>query len=245
MVNAMADPRVSVLSDPQTLAQDAADRILTAAGHAVAERGVFSVALSGGHTPRLLYELLAAEPMVSQIDWPKWNIFFGDERCVPPDHPDSNYRMAREALFDVAPIPVDNIFRMRGEIDPHDAAREYGEMLRDRFDDTGLDLVLLGMGDDGHTASLFPHSQALKEKKHRCAANFAPDKGAWRITLTAPFINRANQVMVLIDGAAKAARVQEVLEGPRDPDRLPIQLIAPTHGPFTWLLDAPAAGMAE
>jgi 6-phosphogluconolactonase len=189
--------------------------------------------------------LLAAKPIVSKIDWPRWNIYFGDERCVPPDHPDSNYRMAREAMFDPVPVPIDNIFRMRGEIDPHQAAREYGEMLRDRFDDLGLDLVLLGMGDDGHTASLFPYSEALRETKHRCVANFAPDKGTWRLTMTAPFINRAAHVLVLVDGAAKTARVKEVLEGPRDPTRLPIQLIAPLHGTMTWLLDAAAAGMME
>jgi 6-phosphogluconolactonase len=240
----MSEPRVSVLTDPAAVAREAADRIVVAAGHAVADRGVFSIALSGGHTPRTLYQLLAAEPLASKIDWPRWNIYFGDERCVPPDHPDSNYRMAREAMFDIAPVPVENILRMRGEIDPHEAAREYGELLRDRFDDLGPDMVLLGMGDDGHTASLFPHTEALKEQKHRCVANFAADKG-WRLTMTAPFINRAANVLVMVDGAAKTARVSEVLEGPRDPDRLPIQLINPVHGTYTWLMDAAAAGMAE
>jgi 6-phosphogluconolactonase len=244
MVSAMAEPRVTVLSDPAAVAREAADRIITVAGHAVAERGAFSIALSGGNTPRTLYQLLAAEPRRSKIDWPMWNIYFGDERCVPPDHPDSNYRMAREAMFDPAAVPIDNIFRMRGEIDPHEAAREYGEMLRDRFDDLAPDMILLGMGDDGHTASLFPHTEALKEQKHRCMANFAESKG-WRLTMTAPFINRAANVMVMVDGAAKAKRISEVLEGPRDPDRMPIQLINPTHGIFTWLMDAAAAGMVE
>jgi 6-phosphogluconolactonase len=118
-------------------------------------------------------------------------------------------------------------------------------MLKEKFGDGGMDLILLGMGDDGHTASLFPETEALNETKHRCVANFVPKLNTWRLTLTAPFINRAGQVLILVSGASKAQRLQEVLEGPPDPRRLPVQLIKPTVGRLTWLVDAPAAGMTE
>lgn len=225
------------------LIHEAARRIVDAATHAVADRGKFTLALSGGKTPEGLYQLLAADFYRSQIDWNRVHVFFGDERCVPPDSKESNFRMAHAALLSKVPIPAEQIHRMRGEIEPNQAATEYGELLKTQFGDGGLDLILLGMGDDGHTASLFPQSPALAERKHRCVANPVARLNAWRITLTAPFINKAQAVMVLIAGADKSARLQEVLEGPRDPTRLPIQLIEPEHGTMTWLLDAGAAGM--
>ena len=173
-------------------------------------------------------------------------VYFGDERTVPPDHDESNYRMAKDALLCPVSIPPKNVHRMRGENDPQEAAKEYGQLLKEKFGDGGgCDIVLLGMGDDGHTASLFPHTEALHEQKHRCVANHVEKLGGWRITLTAPFINRASSVLILVTGASKAQRVAEVLEGPRDPDRLPIQLIAPQEGKLTWLLDAAAAGMHD
>jgi 6-phosphogluconolactonase len=151
--------------------------------------------------------------------------------------------MAREALLSKVPIPGDNIYRIRGEIDPNEAAIEYGKLLKEHFHDGGPDVILLGMGDDGHTASLFPGTAALKETKHRCVANYVEKFNAWRVTTTAPFINRGGHVMVLVCGASKTARIQEVLEGPPEPDRLPIQLIQPASGQMTWLLDPAAAGM--
>jgi 6-phosphogluconolactonase len=176
-------------------------------------------------------------------------VFFGDERCVPPDHKESNYRMAEQALLSKVPIPGDNVYRMRGEIDPNEAAREYGLTLKEMFGgEGGLDLVLLGMGDDGHTLSLFPGTAAVGEREHRVVANYAEKSTtgkSWRITMTAPFVNRARHVLVAVTGAGKTARVKEVLEGPREPDRLPIQLIQPTNGTITWLLDSGAAGMHE
>jgi 6-phosphogluconolactonase len=239
----MNTPEIRVLPTPEGLAREAAERVVTLAEEAIELRGWFSIALSGGSTPRALYTLLASDEFRKQIEWTKVEIFFGDERCVPPDDEQSNYHMAREAMLSKVPIPGDNVYRMRGEIDPNEAAKEYGEMLKEKFGDRGLDLVLLGMGDDGHTASLFPHTQALHETKHRCVANHVEKLNTWRITLTAPFINRSHHVMALVSGAAKAARVSEVLEGPRDPERLPIQLIQPTDGQMTWLLDSAAAGM--
>ncbi len=250
----MTIPEIKVLLDPSAVAREAAERIARMAVESIALDGQFSIALSGGSTPKTLYEVLASEPYRSRIDWTKVEVFFGDERCVPPDHPESNYRMAREALLSKVPIPGDNIYRMRGEIDPEEAAVEYGQMLKEKFPSTGsgqaweggLNLVLLGMGDDGHTASLFPGTKAVSETNHRVVANYAEHSTtgkSWRITMTAPFINRSRNVLILVVGAGKAQRLRDVLEGTRDPQRFPIQLIAPDSGRLTWLLDASAAEM--
>jgi 6-phosphogluconolactonase len=239
----MMNPEIKVMPDPAAVAVEGAKRFTNAAREVIDHGGRFSVALSGGHTPKVMFELLAGEPYRSQVIWENVEIFFGDERCVPPDSDQSNYRMAHEALLRNVPIPGDNIYRIRGEIDPQEAAREYGELLKEKFGDGGLDLILLGMGPDGHTASLFPGTDALHESKHRCVANYVEKLQTWRVTMTAPFINRAREVMFLVTGADKAERVAEVLEGPRDPDRLPSQLIAPVAGKLVWILDALAAEM--
>ena len=236
-------PEIKVVTDLNALVEEAADRIASAARGAIGDHDSFSLALSGGSTPEPVYRRLTEEPYRSAIEWGKVRIYFGDERCVPPESDQSNYHMARGAILSRVPIPPQNLFRMRGEIDPNEAAIEYGKMLKEQFGDGGLDLVLLGMGDDGHTASLFPGTEALNETKHRCVANFVPKLNAWRITMTAPFINKADAVMFLVSGAAKAQRVAEVLEGPRDPQRLPSQLIHPVNGRLVWLLDSGAAGM--
>jgi 6-phosphogluconolactonase len=240
----MSDLRVRVLVSPAEVAKAAAQRIVAAASDAIFEKGTFSVVLSGGSTPENLYVKLAEKPFRDQIDWPKVEVFFGDERCVPPSHPESNYRMAFAALLSKVPIAPANVHRIRGELEPEQAAMEYGRMLKERFGDGGPDLVLLGMGDDGHTASLFPETAALDEQEHRCVANYVEKLHTWRITLTAPFINRANQVCVLVTGANKAQRVAEVVEGPQEPKRLPIQLIRPASGNLIWMMDSAAAGMA-
>jgi 6-phosphogluconolactonase len=242
----MTDREIKVVPNPKALTIEAAERIIAAAKERSVGDGItFSLVLSGGNTPKALFELLASEPYRSQVDWPNVEIFFGDERCVPPDHPDSNFRMADLALLSKVPIQKSNIHRMRGEINPDAAAIEYGQLLKERFGDEGPDLILLGMGDDGHTASLFPGTKALTETHHRCVANFVPKLNMWRITMSAVFINRAEQVMILVSGAGKAKRLAEVLEGPREPDRLPIQSIEPKNGRLVWLLDAEAAGMHE
>ena len=248
-------PDITVLPDPPAIAADAAERIVRAADEAIALSERFRIGLSGGSTPKQLFQLLASDAYRDRIDWTHVEVFFVDERCVPPDHADSNYRMAREALLSKAPIPGDNVYRMRGEVDPPDeAAKEYGRMLKEKFggptidEGGGLDVALLGMGDDGHTASLFPGTPAVTETKHRCVANYAEHSTtgrSWRLTLTAPFINRSRDVIVLVAGANKAKTLAAVLEGPRDPQRLPIQLIRPASGRMTWLIDAAAAGMAE
>lgn len=242
-VGPMTIPEIKVLPDTAALAAEAAERFIILARQAIDQRGRFSAALSGGHTPEKMFQLLAQEPCRSRVAWENVEIFFSDERCVAPDSTESNYRMANEALLKKVPIPGDNVYRMRGEIDPNEAAVEYGQLLKERFGDGGLDLIFLGMGPDGHTASLFPGTEALRETKHRCMANYVPKLSAWRITMTAPFINRAGTVMFLVTGADKTERVKEVLEGPPDPERLPSQLIRPDPGSLVWLLDATAAGM--
>ena len=237
----MATPQIKVVPDVAAMMHEAAGRTVEAAKQAIGEHDSFSIALSGGSTPKALYELLAREPYRSRIDWSRVRVFFGDERCVPPGDPQSNYRMANESLMSKVPILPANVYRMKGEIDPATAATEYGQLLKEKFGDGGLDLTLLGMGDDGHTASLFPGTPALHEAKHRCVPNYVDKFKMWRITMTAPFLNRSKAVLILASGAGKAQRLKEVLKGPRDPDRLPIQLIQPSDGTLTWLLDAAAA----
>ena len=248
-------PEIVVLPDPAAIAEAAAERVVAAADEAVALAGRFRIGLSGGSTPKLLFERLASDDFHARVDWTNVEVFFADERCVPPDHADSNYRMARETLWSKVPIPGDNVYRMRGEVEPpEEAAKEYGRLLKETFggpaieDGAGLDLLLLGMGDDGHTASLFPGTPALAEAKHRCVAQLVERSTtgrSWRLTLTAPFINRSRDVLILVAGAGKAKALSDVLEGPRDPQRLPIQLVAPVGGKVTWLVDVAAAGMAE
>jgi 6-phosphogluconolactonase len=240
----MITPKVEVLPNLDELAGAAAERIVLAGERAIADHNAFSLVLSGGSTPEKLYRLLADKRFRNRIDWSKVEIYFGDERCVPPEHADSNYRMANEALLSKVPLQLFNIHRMRGEIDPKEAAIEYGRMLKARFGIGGADLTLLGMGDDGHTASLYPGTEALQEKEHRCMPNYVEKLKSWRITLTAPFLNKSAEVLILVAGANKAARVAEILEGPVEPERLPTQLIRPTSGELIWMLDAAAAGMS-
>jgi 6-phosphogluconolactonase len=237
-------PDICVFPNPPAVAEAAADEIVEAARAASAAGRPFSFVLSGGSTPKLLYDLLAGEPRRTRVDWDAVEVYFGDERAVPPGHADSNYRMAREGLLSRVPLKPENVHRMRGEIDPAGAAVEYGRMLKARFGDGGPDVTLLGMGDDGHTASLFPHTPAVGETHHRCVAQFVEKSTtgpSWRITLTAPFINRSARVLALITGASKAARLNEVLHGPRDPDRLPIQVVRPSPGRLEWFCDEAAA----
>ncbi len=239
----MITPEIKVVRDGDAIAREAADRIVEQSRSAIAHQGKFSIALSGGSTPKVLFSLLASDTYRGRIEWSSVHVYFGDERCVPPESSDSNYRMAKETLLDHAPIPNENVHRIRGEIEPEAAATEYGKLLERDFGDGGLDLALLGMGPDGHTASLFPNSAALREAKHRCVANWVEKMKSWRVTMTAPFLNRSRQVTILVSGASKAAILHEVLEGPRDPERLPIQMIEPESGKLTWIVDVAAAGM--
>lgn len=220
----------------------AAGELFVELGHkAISKRGIFHVALSGGSTPRIVHAWIAQHG--TDLDWSKVHLWFGDERCVPPDHPDSNYRMARETLIDAIDIPEQHIHPMRGEFKPIEAADIYENELRSIFDADlpRFDLVYLGLGDDGHTASLFPHTTALSQTERWVVANHVQKLGAWRLTLTAPVINHARVVAFLVVGETKADALYTVVHGEYQPDDTPAQMIHPTHGRLVWLVDDAAA----
>ena len=236
--------------DAGALARRAAQYFVEMADEAVDARGRARIAISGGSTPKAAFELLGdpGQPWRGRMQWDKLDIYWVDERCVPPDDQESNYRMTREALLDRAPLRPDQIHRMEGELDPAEAASRYESELRNSFRLEGaelprFDLIALGMGPDGHTASLFPHTEALHEMNRLVIANQVADKDAWRITLTWPVINRANSVFFLIGGDDKSKILNEVLTGPKDVDRLPSQLIWPVSGILTLILDKSAAAL--
>lgn len=238
---------VAVLPDAGALAEAAAGQFVTAAGEAIHARGEFVVALAGGSTPRRTYERLATEPFVSRVSWSRVQVLWSDERCVTPDQAESNYRMARETLLDHVPVPAASVHRIHGEDDPAAAAGLYEATLRALFKSPGarMDLVLLGLGGDGHTASLFPGSPAVREQTRWVMAERAPTAPQWRITLTPAAINAAAEVLFLVSGAAKAGVVRRVLAGPRRPEELPAQAIAPSNGRVRWCVDAAAAAELE
>lgn len=235
--------------DPASLARRAAQYFLEMASEAVAASGRARIAISGGSTPKTTFQLLADpnQPWRAHMPWDSLDIYWVDERCVPPDDNDSNYRMTREALFDHVPLAPEQIHRIEGELDPEAAAARYESELRNSFRLEGaesprFDLIALGMGPDGHTASLFPHTEAIHELGRLAVANHVPQqKDSWRITLTWPVINHASSVFFLIAGADKASVLNEVLTGPHDPERLPSQLIWPSSGILTLILDKAAA----
>jgi 6-phosphogluconolactonase len=240
---------VEILPHADALARAAADHLTAVARRAIAARGRFTVALAGGATPRPVYRRLAeADPPC--IDWRRVHVFWGDERCVPPDDPRSNYRMAREALLDAVPVPAEQVHRIHGEEPPAQAAAAYEAVLRSTFASpgaavdappaSGFDLVLLGLGDDGHTASLFPGRSAVVERVRWVVAQRV-EAAMWRVTLTPVVINAAANVTFLVSGAGKAHRLHEVLHGPRRPVVLPAQAIRPVRGRVRWMVDAAAA----
>jgi 6-phosphogluconolactonase len=237
-----------VFADPEAIAVAAARRVVELAREAIDERGAFSIALSGGSTPRRVYELLAGDEFRESVDWPSVHVFFGDERAVPADHAESNYRMANEALLSRVLVLPENVHRIEGLGDAAANASAYESVMRGFFGDAEwprFDLVLLGMGDDGHTASLFPGTVALSERRAWVVANWVEKFDAWRITLSAPAINAARHVLFLVTGAGKAERLREVLKGERDPMRLPSQLISPHDGTLEWFIDNAAASRLE
>lgn len=238
-------PRIIIAEDHRAFIQQAADMILQIGQEALAKHGRFSMALSGGSTPQPIYQKLAEPDFANSLDWSNVHIFWSDERAVPPDHPDSNYRMAQEDLLDRVPIPKANIHRMRGEIEPLRAAVDYEEELREFFPlpKNTFDLVLLGMGGDGHTASLFPGSAALEEKEKWVTANLIEKLNSWRITLTYPAINSVTNVLFLVSGGNKAAALKSVLEGNHHGNQFPAGLVKPTAGNLIWLLDQEAASL--
>jgi 6-phosphogluconolactonase len=250
-----SNAQIRVYRDPDELALKAARSFARMADQYVVGCGRFSVALSGGSTPRAMLSLLAGPPFNDTVPWSAIYFFWGDERCVPPDHQDSNYRMAKEALLSKVPVPEQNIFRMPAELEDHrEAASRYEATLVSFFLSAGkqsgtaplsnvprFDLVMLGMGPDGHTASLFPGTSALRETERVVAANFVEKLNANRITLTSTTINNARNVTFLVAGADKAEPLKQVIEGPYQPEVYPSQLIQPNNGRLLWMIDQTAA----
>ena len=240
-----------VSEDSTALSHAAARQFVKGARAAVEARGTARLAISGGSTPKATFKLLAdpAQPYRAQMPWERLEIYWVDERCVPPDHPDSNYRMTKENLLDHVPIPASQVHRMRGELPPEEAAAKYESELRNSFRLEGaqspvFDLLALGMGDDGHTASLFPHTGAIHEMMRLAVANHVPQQEhSWRITLTWPVIIEAREIFFLIGGKAKAEPLHKVLQGPYDPETFPSQLIQPRSGKLLMLLDRDAAAL--
>ena len=233
-----------VYDTPEELAGAAAREFADRAGEAIAERGRFAVVLAGGSTPEAMYGILASD-YDDQIDWSKIYVFFGDERAVPPHHDDSNHKMACEALLDH--VPVANVHRMRGELPPDEAAASYEEELRTFFrtqEVPRFDLILLGIGADGHTASLFPETSAIEVHDRWVVANPVLKLDTTRITLTIPIINAARAVIFLVAGEDKAEALGEILEGDADPRANPATLIRPPGGP-KWMLDQSAASLLD
>ena len=225
---------VEILRTPEDLARAAAELFVAKSGEAVAQRGFATIALSGGSTPKLLYQLLADpnEPFREQVPWSRIHFFWADERHVPPDHPESNYRMANEAMLAHVPVTRANVHRIMSENpNAEEAADQYEEVLPPR-----LDLILLGLGTDGHTASIFPGSEVLHETKRLVVAPWVEKLKSYRITMTLPLINNAASVVFLVSGAEKAEIVKKVLQGPK---QYPAQEVRPVE--LRWLLDREAA----
>ncbi|MBA3424728.1 MAG: 6-phosphogluconolactonase [Rubrobacteraceae bacterium] len=231
--------KILVYEDKVDLAEAAARDFARRAGEAIDERGRFAVALAGGSTPKATYETLARD-YAGEVDWGRVHVFFGDERAVPPSHEDSNYRMAKDALLDH--VSVGSVHRMRGELPPEEAAASYEEELRSFFGEVTprFDLILLGIGGDGHTASLFPGTAALEVADRLTVANPVLKLETTRITLTAPAINAARAVVFLVAGEDKAEALREILEGDADPRPYPAKLVRP-DGDLAWMVDRTAA----
>ena len=248
------DREIVVLPDLNAVAREAADRVAEVARRAIAAQGRFIIALSGGSTPRALFALLASDAYRGRVEWDQTIVFWSDERCVPPDHPDSNFRLANETLLSKVPIPAGNVHRLRGETNPEQAALEYEQAIRREIGAPpsagsegvpSFDLILLGMGPDGHTASLFPGSPALHARVRLVVASSVPKSSAKRLTFTPLLVNAAAHVLFMVAGADKADVLRAVLEGALKPDVLPAQIAKPVSGQLTWLVDRAAGARLQ
>jgi 6-phosphogluconolactonase len=244
------DREIRILPDGAAIARRAAQEFVQAAADAVRTRGSFNVALAGGSTPKALYRLLVNDAALrSQLPWDKMHVLFGDERHVPPDHPDSNFRMATEAMISKSPMKPEQVTRIKGEYpDAGQAALEYEKALREYFklkdgEYPRFDLVLVGMGNEGHTLSLFPGTKALHADGRIAVRNWVGKLYAERITLTAPAASNAARVIFMVTGADKGPALKAVLEGPFEPEQLPAQLLRPKNGKLLWLVDTAAGSM--
>jgi 6-phosphogluconolactonase len=235
--------QIHIQKSHEELALATAERMAESLAHAIKERGTGSLVLSGGETPRRAYEHLGSQPLSASLDWNLVHLYFGDERMVPPNHADSNYGMARRELIDRVPIPHKNVHRMKGELTPEKAAEEYDADLQQTYGEEipRFDCILLGIGDDGHTASLFPGTDALNERKKRVTHLFVPRLNAWRVTLTFPVINNAREIIFLAEGRKKASIIRKVIEHSAPSPALPSSMIRPYDGELHWMLETEAA----
>lgn len=233
---------LAVFETPDALAGALADAFVQDAQRAIEDHGAFFVALAGGTTPKNAYRLLAQEPRRGQVDWNHVFVYFGDERCVPPESEESNYRMAMEAFLREVNVPLAHVHRMRGEEDALQGAREYASLLIETMGDLPrFDLVMLGMGADGHTASLFPGTDPLVDNDRLVRAPYVQKLSTYRITVTPLVINSARRVIIATEGLTKAPALYAVREGPYDPSTHPIQIVAPVNGKLSWFVDRAAA----
>lgn len=240
-MNSRGDLRI--LNDAPQVAEALADWFVISALEALAARDRFTVALAGGNTPKAAYALLATEPRKSQVDWDNVLVYFGDERCVPPSDDQSNYKMAEDTLLSHVEIPAQNVFRMHGEDEPEDAARSYAALLKERLGDPPVfDLIMLGMGTDAHTASLFPGADPHAGEDSLVRAIYVEKVHMYRLTLTPKALNAARCVVIATEGPSKTEALNAVFSEPVDPRERPIQSVAPRDGKLIWLVDRAAAG---
>jgi len=236
---------IEIFETPGELAEALADIFVDAAQTAITDHGGFYVALAGGTTPKAAYELLAQEPRSNNVSWKDVFVYFGDERCVPPESDESNYKMAFDALLSHIRIPPQNVHRMHGEDEPGRAARAYSQVLAETMGEAPrFDLMLLGMGDDGHTASLFPGTDPGTDEEQLVRAVFVEKFGVARLTVTPAVINNSRHIAIAVEGTAKSSALQAAREGPYDPAKYPVQIVSPLDGNLTWLADKAAAGLA-
>jgi 6-phosphogluconolactonase len=238
---------IKVFEDQAEIGVAAASLVVDIAVQAIAENGKFTIALTGGTSPEKLYNLLARPDLKDNIDWTKVYVFWGDERWVALDDDQSNAKLANRTLLSKVPVPTDHVFYMwSGDKSPEDYAVDYENKVREQLGDAlQFDLILLGMGPDGHTASLFPHQAVVNEKEKLVAAYYLDAQSMYRITLTAPLINKAKHIVVMLYGENKAQALHEVLEGQHNPEQYPAQLLKPVTGDLVWLVDKAAAGQLK
>ena len=238
---------IRLYPDKKELIIATAEKIIDCFGQNIRERGICNIALAGGSTPRDVYCLLASKPYKNRVSWGNVFIFWGDERAVGPGNPESNYGMAKQTFLEHITIPEKNVHRIRGEIEAGQAALEYTNLLRRHFkeDLPHFDFILLGVGDDGHTASLFPGTDVIEEQHQLVEAVFVPKFGAWRVTLTLPVLNAAKEIMFLVSGNAKSEIVRRVMSIEKSTKELPVTLVNPNGGRVYWMLDSEAASLID
>ncbi len=239
------EKKIHVYPNKEKLVVATAERVINLIGQAIQEHGLCNIALAGGNTPREVYSILAENSYRDRVDWNGLHIFWGDERMVPPEHQDSNFRMVQQTLLEHISIPDGNVHRIRGEITPEQAAREYAELLHNHFreDSPHFDLILLGIGEDGHTASLFPDTDAIEECERHAVAVFVPGLNTWRVTLTLPVLNAAREVIFLVSRSSKSNIIQRIMSVKQPTKDLPATMVNPENGTLRWMLDSDAVAL--